>query len=81
MTAHEDGWYEMKSLYIARAEEAAKMYGLVIEQSQKGIWIRFTATLPPDGWPVFSIQSRGWKNASDAFVKASTEWYQKRDVE
>ena len=87
MTAHEDGWYEMKALYIARAEEAAKNYGLVYSSDQNGIWITMIGSdlfdkNPNEDIDVVKVKARGWKNASDAFIKAATEWSQKkRDVQ
>ena len=81
MTAHE----EMKALYIARAEEAAKNYQLEFGYYQRGIWITMSGFVDMSvdalANPVVRVKARGWKNASNEFIKAATEWYQKRDVE
>ena len=68
---------EIKELAIARAKEAANYYGLVFKYTQSGTWI-YTHGYDEKGRILFfSLKARGWKNASDAFVKAATEWYQK----
>lgn len=83
MTAHESGWYEMKALYIARAEEAAKMYGLDFYYEQNGIWLTFVGddNIGEHTPSVVSIKARGWKNASNEFIKAANEWSQKQGAQ
>jgi hypothetical protein len=73
---------EVKALAIARAEEAAKYYGLVFKYTQKGTWIIMSGYGEPVDHETLSvtmvsIKARGWKNASDQFVAAATEWYHK----
>jgi len=63
-----------RELAIARAEEAAKHHGLVMEwHNYDSPWIIMY------GWSignvvVVEVKERGWKNASDAFVAAVNEW-------
>jgi hypothetical protein len=62
---------ELRELAIARAEEAAKYHGLACSYEQDGVWITFETGAWHDD---VRVKARGWMNASNAFVRAVTEW-------
>jgi hypothetical protein len=79
---------EVKALALARAKEAARYHGLYFDHytSASGVWVTMSAwpITPPenpqdDVDPVVRVKARGWMNASNAFVRAVTEWAQKQE--
>lgn len=73
---------ELKALAIARANEVALRYQLDFYHIASGPWVRFFAYCEADSLhPVVSVNARGWKATSDAFVAAATKWYQERGTE